>query len=65
VEVPRAYLEITGMGHTPTTPSEAAIILGYATAFFRCYVKGDRAASAALVPGAAPPSVSMRSARFP
>jgi dienelactone hydrolase len=64
-ELPHAYLEITGMGHTPTAPAEVAIVLRYATAFFRFYVQGDRAAGAALVPGAAPPSVSMRSSRFP
>jgi dienelactone hydrolase len=64
-ELPRAYVEIAGMGHTPTTPDEVAVVLRYATAFFRFYVHGDRVAGAALAPGAAPPSVSMRSSRFP
>ena len=63
--LPRAYLEIAGMGHTPATSDEVAVVLRYATAFFRVYVQGDRAAGAALAPGAAPPNVSMRSARFP
>jgi dienelactone hydrolase len=64
-EVPRAYVEIAGMGHTPATPDEVAVVLRYATAFFRFYVQGDPTAGAALARGAAPPSVSIRSSRFP
>jgi pimeloyl-ACP methyl ester carboxylesterase len=64
-DVPRAYLEIEGMGHTPTTDDDVATVLHYATAFFRYYVQGDRRAGAALVPNAAPANVSFRSSRFP
>jgi predicted dienelactone hydrolase len=65
VVTPRAYIEITGMGHTPTTPAEITIVLRYATALFRFYLLGDRDAGATLASSAAPSSVSMRSSRFP
>jgi pimeloyl-ACP methyl ester carboxylesterase len=64
-ELPRAYIEIAGMGHTPASPDEVAVVLRYAEALFRYYLQGDRAARAALAPAAAPPNVSMRSSRFP
>src|SRR5262249_7972504 len=62
---PRAYLEIDGMGHTPNTADDAAVVLRYATAFFRYYVRGDSSAMATLAPQAAPSNVSFRSSRFP
>jgi pimeloyl-ACP methyl ester carboxylesterase len=64
-DVPRAYLEVQGMGHTPSTADDIAVVLRYATAFFRYYLLGDVVAAAALAPGAAPANVAFRSSRFP
>jgi dipeptidyl aminopeptidase/acylaminoacyl peptidase len=64
-DVPRAYLEIEGMGHSPSTADDIATVLHYVTAFFRFYVQGDRGAGAALVPTAAPANVLFKSSRFP
>jgi pimeloyl-ACP methyl ester carboxylesterase len=64
-DVPRAYLEIDGMGHTPSTADDVKTVLHYAIAFFRYFVRGDSSARGALVPTATPANVSFRSSRFP
>jgi pimeloyl-ACP methyl ester carboxylesterase len=57
---PKAYFEVGGMGHTPTTSDEVALIVRYATALFQYYLKGDESAAAILAPSAAPPNVSFK-----
>ena len=47
-DLPRAYLEIEGMGRTPSTRDEIDVFLRYAIAFFRCYVQCDQAFGATL-----------------
>jgi dienelactone hydrolase len=64
-DTPRAYLEISGMGHTPSTSVEVALMVRYATALFRRYLKEDRGAAEALAPSAAPANESYRTSRFP
>jgi dienelactone hydrolase len=65
VDTPRAYLEVAGMGHTPSTSGDVALIVRYATALFQKYLKGDANASAILAPSAAPPNVSFRGSLGP
>jgi dipeptidyl aminopeptidase/acylaminoacyl peptidase len=64
-QIPRAYVEIDGMGHTPTRADEVAIVKRYAGAFFQYYLRGDAAAGAVLAADAAPPKVAIRTSRFP
>jgi pimeloyl-ACP methyl ester carboxylesterase len=64
-DTPRAYLEVDGMGHTPTTPEQVALIVRYTTAMFKYYLEDDRAARGALLPSAAPSNVTFTSSRFP
>jgi pimeloyl-ACP methyl ester carboxylesterase len=63
--IPRAYVEIDGMGHTPTSADDAALVLRYATAFFRYYLRDDREVAVALFGTVPPPRVSLRTSRFP
>jgi hypothetical protein len=42
-----------------------ALIVRYASGFFRYYLQQDRTASGVLEPSAAPANVSMKSVRFP
>jgi hypothetical protein len=44
---------------------EVALVVRYATAVFRRYLKGDIAAAEALAPSGAPANVSFTSSRFP
>jgi dienelactone hydrolase len=64
-DTPRAYLEIAGMGHTPSTSADVGLIVRYATALFQRYLKGDEHAAAILDPSAAPSNVSFRGSLGP
>jgi predicted dienelactone hydrolase len=64
-DTPRAYLELNGMGHTPSTPDDVALIIRYARALFQLYLRGDEAASELLDPSSAPPNVSFKSSHLP
>ena len=64
-DLPRAYLEIEGMDHTPSRRDDIDVFLRYATAFFRYYLQRDPAARASLTPAAAPSKVSLRASRLP
>jgi pimeloyl-ACP methyl ester carboxylesterase len=57
---PKAYLEVGGMGHTPSSSGDVALIVRYATALFQRYLKGDEGAAAILAPSAAPANVSFK-----
>jgi hypothetical protein len=52
-DVPRAYVEIAGMGHTPSASDEIALVLHYAAALLRYYLKGDRATGRGLAAASA------------
>jgi len=64
-DTPRAYLELNGMGHTPSTPDDVALIIRYARALFRLYLRGDEAACELLDPASAPPNISFKSSQLP
>jgi pimeloyl-ACP methyl ester carboxylesterase len=57
---PKAYLEVGGMGHTPSSSDDVSLIVRYATALFQRYLKGDESAAAILAPSAAPAAVSFK-----
>jgi len=64
-DTPRAYLEVAGMDHTPRSTDDVALIVRYASGFFRYYLQHDRMARGVLEPSAVPANVSMKSVRFP
>jgi predicted dienelactone hydrolase len=64
-DVPRAYLEVAGMGHTPSGRDQLALVVRYASALFRYYLDHDAAARGDLMPSKAPPNVKFTSVRFP
>jgi predicted dienelactone hydrolase len=64
-DTPRAYLEVNGMGHTPSSPNDVALIVRYATALFQRYLRGDEAAGTLLDHSSAPPTVSFKSSGLP
>lgn len=64
-DTPRAYLEIAGMGHTPSTQDDVALIVRYTTALFRLYLKDEGSARELLTPAAAPARLSFSSVRLP
>jgi predicted dienelactone hydrolase len=64
-DVPRAYLEVARMGHTPSGRDQLALIIRYATTLFRYYVNHESGARDDLMPSAAPPGVTFKSSRFP
>jgi pimeloyl-ACP methyl ester carboxylesterase len=57
---PKAYLEVSGMGHTPSSSDDIAFVVRYATALFQRYLKGDESAAAILAPSAAPATISFK-----
>jgi len=63
-DTPRAYLEVRGMGHTPRSAEELALILRYASALFGWYLSGDKSARS-ILESPTPPNVSYQRVRFP